>query len=86
MVYHGNQHFEERHRPIEHSCKKKNEKLKCRTLIETNIQGETKYKDKKGNKYPDKIGRHYQKFRRAKRRRKRIQYPPGKKKEQLKLE
>ena len=28
-----NQNFEEGHRPIEHSCKKEKEKLKCRTLI-----------------------------------------------------
>ena len=53
MVYHGNQHFEERHRPIEHSCKKENEKIKCRALIETTIQEKLKYRDKKGNKYPD---------------------------------
>ena len=39
LVFHGNQKFEEGYRQIEHSCKKENEKLKCRTLIETNIQG-----------------------------------------------
>ena len=53
LVFYGNQQFEEEHRPIEHSNKKEKEKLKCRTLIETNIQGEPKYRDKKGNKYPD---------------------------------
>ena len=35
LMFHGNQHFEEGHRPIEHSCKKGIEKLKCRTLIES---------------------------------------------------
>ena len=53
MVFHENQQYEERHRPIEHSFKKKNKKLKCRTLIETNILGELKYRDEKNNKYPD---------------------------------
>ena len=53
LVFHGNQHFEERHIPIEHSCKKETEKLKYMTLIETNIQGEPKFRDKKGNKYLD---------------------------------
>ena len=38
LVFYRNQHFEEGHRPIEYSCKKENEKVKCRTLIETNIQ------------------------------------------------
>ena len=46
---HGNLHFEEQHRPTERSSKKENEKLKCRILIETNIQGEPKYK----GEYPD---------------------------------
>ena len=32
-----------------HSCKKVNEKLKCRT----NIQEEPKYRYEKGNEYPD---------------------------------
>ena len=50
LVFHGNQHFEEAHRPIEHSCKKK---LNCRTLIEKNIQGKLKYRDEKGNEHPD---------------------------------
>ena len=44
-VFHGHQQFKDRHRPIEHFCKKENEKLKCNTLIETNIQGEPKYRD-----------------------------------------
>ena len=44
-------HFEEGHRPIEHNCKEE-EKLKCRTLIVTNIQGEPKNKEENGNKYP----------------------------------
>ena len=39
LVFHENQYFEEKPKPIEHSCKKEKEKLKCRTLIETNIQG-----------------------------------------------
>ena len=45
--------FEERHRSIEHSCKKGKDKLKCRALLETYIQREPKYKDKKGKEYPD---------------------------------
>ena len=53
LVFHGNQHFEEGHRLIKHCFKKENEKLKCRTLLETNIQGESKYKDVKSNEYPD---------------------------------
>ena len=53
LVYHGDQQFEDEHRPIEYSCKKKNKKLKCRTLIETNILEKSKYRDKKGIKYQD---------------------------------
>ena len=49
-MFHENQNFEEEHRPIEHSCKKV---IKFRTLLEINIQGEPKYRDEKGNKYPD---------------------------------
>ena len=49
LVFHGNQHFEEGQRPIEHCCKKEKEKLKYRTLIEINIQGEPKYRDKYPN-------------------------------------
>ena len=30
---------------------RRKKKLKCRTLIETNIQGESKYRDERGNKY-----------------------------------
>ena len=52
-MYHEEQQLEDGHRPIEHSCKKENEKSKCRTLIETNILEEPKYRDKKGKKYPD---------------------------------
>ena len=48
LLFHRNQHFEEGH-----SCKKDKDKLKYRTLIETNIQGETKYRDENCNKYPD---------------------------------
>ena len=44
LVFYGNQHFEEGHRPIENSCKKEKEKLKFRTLIETNRQREPKYR------------------------------------------
>ena len=51
----GNQKFEKGHRPIKHSCKKENEKQKCKILIETNILGEHKYRDEKGNKYPEII-------------------------------
>ena len=40
------------YRPIEHSCKNENEKLKL-TLIETNILGEPKYRNKKGKECPD---------------------------------
>ena len=53
QVFYRNQNFEVEHRPIEHSCKKENEKIKCRALIETTIQEKLKYRDKKGNKYPD---------------------------------
>ena len=53
LVFHGNQHFEEGRRLIEHSCKEEKEKLKCRTLIETNIWGKPKYRDEEGNKYLD---------------------------------
>ena len=52
LVLHGN-HFEEGHRPTEHNFKKEKEKLKCRTLIETNLQVKPKYRDEKGNEYPD---------------------------------
>ena len=52
LMFHGNQHFDEVHRPVDHSCKKEKVKLKWRALIETNIQGEPKYKEEKGNKYP----------------------------------
>ena len=34
-------------------CSKENEKLKCNTLIETNIQGEPKYRDEKYKEYTD---------------------------------
>ena len=64
LVFHGNQHFEVEHRPIEHSCKNKNEKLKCRTLIETNIQGnpntETKRVTNTHIQKASKIERQYQ--------------------------
>ena len=53
LVFHGNQHFEEEHRPKEYSCKKEKEKLKCSTVIETNIQGEPKYRCEKCNKCPN---------------------------------
>ena len=53
LVFHRNQQFEEEHRPIEHSCKEEKEKLKCKTLKETNILGEPKYRDKKGNIFLD---------------------------------
>ena len=49
LMIHGDQQFQEGHRPIEDSCKKENEKLKCRTLIETNIVRECKDRDEKGN-------------------------------------
>ena len=51
-IFHGYQQLKDGHSPIEHWCSKINEGLKCNTLIETNIQGEPKYRDKKGNKYP----------------------------------
>ena len=53
LVFHGNQHFEEGHRPIDHSCKMEKEKLKYRTVIKTNILGKPKYRDEKGKEYPD---------------------------------
>ena len=42
-------------RLIEHYCSKINEGLKYNTLIETNIQGEPKYRDKKGKEYTDVV-------------------------------
>ena len=52
-MFYENQHFEAGQRPIEHICKKEKKKLKCKTLVDTNIQGKPKYRDEKGNKYPD---------------------------------
>ena len=49
-IFHRDQQCKDGHRPIEHCCSKINEGLKCNTLIETNIQGEPKYRDKKGKK------------------------------------
>ena len=51
-IFHGNQQFKDR--TIEHCYSKINEGLKCNTLIESNIQGEPKYRDKKGKKYTDR--------------------------------
>ena len=53
LVFHRNQHFEEGQRPVEHSCRKEKEKIKCRTLINTNIQRESKYRYKKDKEYSD---------------------------------
>ena len=50
-IFHGNQQFKDGHRPIEYCCSKRNEGLKCNTLIDTIIQGEPKYRDKKGKEY-----------------------------------
>ena len=68
-MYHGDQQFENGHRPIEHSCRKESEKLKFRTLIVTYIFKEQKYKDEKE---VTEIGSLYQelKFKRAKKKRK----------------
>ena len=52
-IFHGDQQFKDGHKPIEHCCSKRNEWLKCNTLIETNIQGEPKYRDEKGKEYTD---------------------------------
>ena len=52
-IFYGNQQFKDRQRPIEHFCSKGNEGLKCNTLIETNIQGEPKYRNKKDKEYTD---------------------------------
>ena len=41
-IFDGDQKFKDKHRPIEHYCRKEDEKLKYNTLIETNIQGEPK--------------------------------------------
>ena len=49
LVFHGNQHFEERHRPKEHSCKKEKEKLKCRTLIGKIYKGNSNTEERKYN-------------------------------------
>ena len=38
-IFHRDHKFKDGYRPIEHFCSKENEKLKCNTLIETNIQG-----------------------------------------------
>ena len=48
LVFHGDQHIEEEPRPIEHCCKKENENLKFKTLIQKNIQGEPKIQRRKG--------------------------------------
>ena len=53
LVFYRNQHFEEEHRPIEYTFKREKDKLKFRALIETTIKGKPKYRDEKGNKYPD---------------------------------
>ena len=53
LVFYGDQHFEEGHRSIEQVCNIENEKIKCSTLIETNIQGKPKYRDEKGDQYLD---------------------------------
>ena len=47
-IFRGDQQFKDGHKPIEHCCSKINKGLKCNTLIETNIQGEPKYRDEKG--------------------------------------
>ena len=53
LVYHGDRQFESRHKPIEHGFRRENEKPKCSNLIGTNILGEPKYRDEKGNEYPN---------------------------------
>ena len=47
LVYHRDQQFRDEYRPIEHSYRKEKRKLKCKTLIETNIFGDFTY----GNEY-----------------------------------
>ena len=37
-IFHGDQHFKDGHRPIEHCCSKRNEVLKCNTLIDKIIR------------------------------------------------
>ena len=50
-MYYGDQQFKNGDKPIEHSWKKDNKKLKFRTLKKRNILGEPKYRDEKGNEY-----------------------------------
>ena len=53
LVYHKDQQFEDGHRPIEHSCRKENEKLKWRTLDRDKYIWGSKYRNEKSNKYPN---------------------------------
>ena len=53
LLFHGDQKFEEGHRPIEHRCTLEKGKLTCRNLIETNREGLPKYMDEGGRAYQD---------------------------------
>ena len=52
-LFHGDQKFEDGHRPIEHRCSMEKGKLTCSTLIETNTEGLPKYVDEGGVAYKD---------------------------------
>ena len=60
------QKFKDGHRQIENFCSIENEKLKCYTLIETNIQGapntETKMAKNTQSYKVSEIGLHFRKF------------------------
>ena len=53
MIFHKDQKLENGHKLKEHCCSKENEKLKSNILIETNIQGKSKYRKEKGKEYTD---------------------------------
>ena len=52
-AFHRDQQFHEGLRPKEHRCRKEKGKLNSRTLTETKISGQPKYRDEKGYEYPD---------------------------------
>ena len=53
LLCHGDQKFEEGHRPIEHRCILEKGKRTCRNLIEANREGLPKYMDEGGRAYQD---------------------------------
>ena len=51
-IFHGDQKFEDGHRPIKHCCSKENKKLKCNTLIDKHTGG-TQMQRQKRKEYTD---------------------------------